>query len=123
MKKKEQIRELRAQHYTYTQIAERVGCTHQYVAAVCGKQSPYRFSVITDNCIYPNLRKWMNDNKVSRSEFVRRMGYELAQGNQQRFSNLLRGKYIPRKTYIDKMIEVTGMPYEVLFEVKTDGCK
>lgn len=119
MGKKDQIRALRKQGLTYRKIAEQFGCSYQYVAQVCGRKCDYRFSTIKDTCIYPNLRKWMNDNRISRAEFVRRMGLMPETCNISRFGNVLLGKHYPRKPYIDLMIKVTGMPYEVLFKGKT----
>jgi hypothetical protein len=63
----------------------------------------------------------MNDNKVTRREFLRRMGLVTHNTNYERFNNILRGEGDPQKHYIDKMLEVTGLTYEVLFEVKQNG--
>ena len=74
------VRWLRDQGMTYQQIGEVCGVSRQRIGQILGKWNPNNFHVITDSCIYPNLRKWMNDNKVSRAEFCRRMGYDAVPG-------------------------------------------
>lgn len=101
---------------TCREIAEKCGVSHQRVQAVVGKYSPAHFQYITERgCIYPNLRTWMNTNKVSRSELVRRMGLEAYPNNIVNLSSVIVGKTSPRKAYIDRMLQATGMTYETLF--------
>ena len=102
---------------TYKEIAIMFGVSRQRVHQVCGKYNPHRFQFITETgCIYPNWRKWMNDNKVSRYELVRRMGLIASQTNYVlTVSGYMNGEYEPKKWFIDKLLEVTGLKYEVLF--------
>jgi hypothetical protein len=58
----------------------------------------------------------MNENKVSRTEFLRRMGFFPYGENHTRFCKYIRGEWQPKKPYIDKMLAVTGLTYETLFE-------
>jgi hypothetical protein len=120
MDKKARARQLREEGLTYQQIGKALGCSKQYIAQILGKQdvSKYRYF---HNCIYPNISKWMNANKVSLAEFVRRMGHQAISGNLATLRDILTGRVQPRKPYIDLMIKVTGMPYEVLFEVSDSG--
>lgn len=113
--KRKQMQMLRDQGLKYREIAEKFGCSTQYVSMVCGKRDPSHFVPIGEECIYPNLRKWMNENKMSRREFIRRMGLTAHANDYERLSKYIRGEYHPRKPYIDKMLEVTGMTYETLF--------
>jgi transcriptional regulator with XRE-family HTH domain len=115
MNKKEEMRAMRSQGMVYREIAEKFGVSRQYVAAVCGGRDPACFRPIGSSCVYENLRNWMNDHKVSRNEFVRRMGLEKHTRNCARFNCIMRGELQPRKDYIDRMLDVTGMPYEKLF--------
>lgn len=115
MSKRKQMQALRAQGLKYKEIGERLGVSAQYVAVVCGKGDQAYYRPVGDECVYPNLRKWMNKNKVSRREFLRRMGLTAHTGNYERLTSYLRGETEPRKAYIDKMLEVTGLTYEELF--------
>ena len=117
MKKADIYRMEREKGLTYRQIAEKYGVTHQAVSQACGRGDPRYHRFITEkNCIYKNLRKWMNENAVSFAELLRRLGLESASGNMARLHTQLRGKVELRKSTIDKLIAVTGMRYEVLFK-------
>ena len=71
------------------------------------------FKEITpDMCIYKNLREWMNIHKINRAELTRRC----CEGTSNEVYRILLGKYSPSKHFIDKLIAVTGLTYEVLFE-------
>lgn len=102
---------------SYREIGEMFGVSFQTVAQVCGKYQPRQFQFVTETgCVYPNLRKWMNENRVSRREVVRRMGLiDTNPGSVSLFGDYMRGKHDPPKRVIDKLLEVTGMTYEVLF--------
>lgn len=121
MADKEQMKAMREQGLKYREIAEACGVSKQYVATVCGKYSPAHFVPIGEECIYPNLRKWMNENKVTRVEFLRRMGYTPHNQNYYQFNRCIWGQKYPRKNYIDKMLQVTGLTYEELFAEVEDG--
>lgn len=103
---------------TYQQIADKYGVSRQTVGQACGKANPKRFQFHgEDKVIYPNLRNWMNDNKVSSLEMLRRMGFEAAPATYTKLRGILRGKFNPRKNWIDGLLSVTEMTYEELFEV------
>lgn len=121
MERKEQMERLRDQGLKYREIAEMFGVSKQYVAKVCGKQNTAHFKPIGGECVYPNLRKWLNENQVTRAEFLRRMGFIVHASNYTRLCKIISGEWPPRKDYIDKMLEVTGLTYETLFEVLPNG--
>lgn len=103
---------------TYKEIAEQFGVTTQTVAMVCCKSDELRFRRWTkERCIYPNVRNWLNDNKVSLNEFIRRTGAVSSSGNTGRYSSYFNGKNYPTKGTIDKMLAVTGLTYEKFWEV------
>jgi transcriptional regulator with XRE-family HTH domain len=108
----------RAKGKTYREIAEQYGVTRQAIADACGKYEEGKFKPWTEErCIYPNLRKWLNENKVSMKEFIRRAGNIPGGNTDSLFRNYFKGKNEPRKGVIDKMLEVTGLTYEQLWEV------
>lgn len=115
--KKQQMMADRDSGMTYQQIADKYGVSKQYVGIVCGKANTKAFQVIKeDGCIYPNLRNWMNKNKVSRGELIRMMGATYAhQTFTMKLSGYMRGESEPKKGYIDNLLRVTGMTYEELF--------
>ena len=121
MNKKDRMKLMRESGMKHREIAEVFGVSKQYVADVCGKCDPAYFVPIGSECIYPNLRKWMNDNKVSRREFMKRMGLTPHTNNNERFCRCLRGEYQPPKPYIDKLLMVTGFTYETLFDGGTNN--
>lgn len=102
---------------TYREIAEKYGCSYQNVAQACGKQRtnyfrPYKESEV----IYPKLRDWLNKNKVSRSEFGRRVGWEWTTRSIPVVSRWFAGTGFPQKETIDRILSVTGLTYEELWE-------
>lgn len=105
---------------TYQQIAEKHGVSKQCVAQVCGKQSPWKFRY-NNTCIYLGLRRWMNENKITVSELVRRMGHVVHTTNHARIRDICLGRTELRKCEIDKLIEITGMTYEELFREEEHG--
>lgn len=109
--------EARDSGLSYTQIAEMFGVSKQRACQVCAKYQPSKFQFISEKgCIYPNWRKWMNNNKVSKLELIRRMGMcDSPSAASNRLRSYMEGKCNPAKSYIDKLLEVTGMTYEVLF--------
>ena len=115
-------RALRDTGLTYKEIAEKMGISHQCVAHMCGKYNPSHFRMFSDAVIYPNLRKWLNENKVSMMEFVRRCGYVPYNGEVSMFTSWMYGRSEPKKRVIDACLKATGMTYEELFyrEVKAD---
>lgn len=115
-------RKARAEGKTYAQIAEEYGVSAQAIAAACGRSNPASFRCWTpERCIYPNLRKWLNDNRVSLSEFIRRMDLEVGGTTTGRFSEYFRGVCYPTKKVIDGMLRVTGLTYEQLWEVENQN--
>jgi transcriptional regulator with XRE-family HTH domain len=108
----------RAKGLTYREIGEKYGVSGQYIAMICGKSDGRNFRAWTEKtCIYPNLRNWLNENKVSLNEFVRRNGVEVAGNTAGRFRAYLNGRTYPPKKTIDRMLKVTGLTYEQLWEV------
>ena len=117
MTKFELYRAERNKGLTYREIAKKYGVSYQCVAQACAKSNPRAFQFHKETeIIYPNLRKWMNDNKISTSELVRRLGFCSYSNSVNMFRSYLKGKNHFRKPTIDKLIEVTGLPYEELFK-------
>ena len=118
MGNKNQILEDRASGMTFKEIGEKHGISRQRVCAICKGSNRKNFQFVYESgCIYPNLRAWMNENKVSRSEFVRRTKFEWCPANITKFAKIMRGEIKDvRKSWIDEMLRITGMSYEMLFD-------
>jgi hypothetical protein len=108
----------------YRDIAAKYGVSYQAVAQVCarnGKGAVARFRPYTaEEVIYPNLRQWLNENKVSRSEFMRRLGKVQSGKERSYISHWFRGHHSPTKKVIDNMLAVTGLTYEQLFATERE---
>jgi transcriptional regulator with XRE-family HTH domain len=116
MTTREKCIELSKRGLAQSEIATIVGVSRQRVAQITGKYTPGHFTKITeDACVYPLWRKWMNDNRVTRTELIRRMGIEYHPTMSSYLSNWMRGKNYPVKENIDKLIMATGLTYEQLF--------
>lgn len=117
MKKYEIYRAERERGMTYREIADKYGVSKQNVAQACGKMRDNWFKPYTsDEVVYPNLLRWLNENRISRSEMLRRMGQAWGVAHQGDLTRWFRGASYPQKRTIDKLIEVTGLSYEELWE-------
>lgn len=123
MKKYAMYRAERENGLTYQQIADKYGVSKQNVQQACGKYQPKRFRYFNEkHCIYVNFRKWLNDNNITCSELIRRIGWEPVYENHKKIRKILCGMAFPRKPLIDKLIEITGLPYEQLFALEETEC-
>lgn len=106
----------REQGYSAMEIANRYGVSHQAVCQACGKWSPGHFKRFSEkSVVFPNLRRWLNDTRMTRAEFIRRLGCVNGGNSNDQLRRLLNGTAQPRKKTIDKMLEITGLTYEEMF--------
>lgn len=101
---------------TYREIADKYGVSFQSVHSTCIRQDgTYRVHIIhKKGCIYPNLRKWLNEDRVRRDAFFKSMkGYPVRE--------YMKGERQPKKNAIDLMLKITGMTYEELFKEEDYG--
>ena len=116
MSKKEQITLLAEQGLTMREIAGQVGVTRQYVSScLCGTGLHDFIRLREEDCIYPNLRKWWNEHRMTLPRFFEAMGMRYHNNSINRLHIYMRGDGNPRKDFIDKLIAATGLPYETLF--------
>lgn len=112
----ERVVALRSTGMTYSQIAEAVGVSRQRVGQICGKSDKTKFHQINPASVkYGGLRDWMNENYFSMAELCRRMYGYYAPSALNCLTNRTTGKVDMRKSDIDKLIEITGLSYEELF--------
>ena len=112
-------REERTKGLSYRQIADKYNTSYQNIAHACGRYQPSQFQYYrTTACIYPHFRRWLNDNKLSRAELLRKMSAAGCGTSQSKLNNILRGEGQPHKAMIDFFIKLTGLTYERLFETE-----
>lgn len=115
----EKIREMRLSGMTYRDIAAQYGISVQRVQQIAGSVSYFR-PVEAKDCIYKGIRDWLNENRYSRTYLVRLMYGDTHAMLHEKVSNVLKGSNCTKKM-IDKLLEVTGLPYEVAFKVEGDN--
>lgn len=119
MKRADMYRAEREKGLTYQAIADKFGVTKQAVQCVCGKNCDAKFRRWdASKCVYPNVRKWLNENRITKAELIRRMGIETEASNYMRIGDYLRGKGYPLKQTIDRLLSATGLTYEQFFETE-----
>ena len=113
----EQKKELRNKGLTYQEIANELGISKQAVAQSLSKYSPRYFRRVSpETCIYKGLRDWMNENKVTMAEFLRKLGLTTNYRNYALYAERLRGRTEFRKKEIDAILVFTGMTFEECFK-------
>jgi transcriptional regulator with XRE-family HTH domain len=106
----------RAEGMTYREIAGKYGVSYQAVAQSLSRHAPSQFRPFdAEGCVYPVLRNWLNENKVSKAELLRRMGRVPCEKSSNTLRSYLRGETYPLKGYIDDLLQATGLTYEELF--------
>lgn len=110
----EEYREARARGESYAEIAKRFGVSRQAVWQALNRKKNNWQDISPVECVYPYLREWLNEKQVTIPDFA-----QMVQGTRQSGSNVrcwLEGTMYPSKKYIDKLLAVTGLTYEKLFE-------
>ena len=116
-KKAELYREELRRGLSCKEIAQKYGISHQAVYAACGSVSTIRFRKYEKkDCIWKGLRYWLNENEVTKRNLLRQMGLEYGHCNLERLNQNLKGRNDLRLSFIRKMIEITGMEFEELFQ-------
>lgn len=92
--------------HTMQEVGEKFGVSRQRIQMLfpavgrCGGR----------NYVYPNITKWMIENRMSGAELAKLVGVSASQ-----VSSWFRGLHDPRKCFIDRILAVTGMTYEEAF--------
>lgn len=109
-----QMIEDRKSGMTLEAIAQKHGVCRTRVSQILGRYHVTNFQPVQD-CPYPNLAKWMNENQISRSELTQRLYGNGSSNNVYRVREYISGRLDPPKRFIDKLLKVAGMSYEVMF--------
>lgn len=114
--KVEDVRRLLLEGYTVKEIAEKLGVSRARIYQITYSRMLNSFREITPEMnIYPNWRKWMNENSISIRLFCELMGLDLSSTNYNNVYGWMRGRCYPTKKNIDRILEATGLTYEQLF--------
>ena len=113
MTREEKIKafEMRLDGYTFEEIGKAFGVSKQAVNQALGVVGTGRKGF---SCIYPNIKRWITDNKMSCKEFSNKVGFS----NHAAYL-WFAGKTVPTKTAVDAILKVTGMTYEEAFATET----
>lgn len=118
---KRQMIEMHEIGRTYRQIGETFGVSRQRVFQMIGGGNNKHFRYINTNmCIFKGIRKYMNDNKISIMEITRLTYGDTNSGYYNRAKGRLNGTLDFTKKHIDKILEITGLAYEVAFELESE---
>lgn len=119
--KKEQAVKLRNEdNLTYKEISDAMGISRQYVALLLKEnvKTPNFKRWADDSTPYPVLNKWMNDNQMSKQQLALKLGYSPNSNSQYIIYRRIKSGRMT-KDEIDKLLEITGLPYDVLFRRET----
>ena len=117
MRKVDLYEDMRADGMTYQEIAKACGCSRQNVSQTLARYRVSRFRAFTkDRCCWDGLREWLNDNRISLQELIRRRyGRNHTGSIADTIRRQLNGERPLKKTDIDFFRELTGLTYEQLF--------
>lgn len=92
------IIQLKEQGLRNKEIATTLGCSYGNVSTVLWRakmSGPKARPITTDDCVYVNLRRWMNDNKICK----RKLNWLVfgTYENAHYIVRLMRGEVDPRK--------------------------
>lgn len=94
----------------YQSLANELGVSRQRIHQICKR--PPRVFVREHQCIYPGLRKALNDGRINITKLA-----VICECSRYQVSHVLEGKTKRiSKNMIDKLIALTGMTYEELFK-------
>ena len=103
---------MRLDGYTLQEIGDKYGVSRERIRQMFA-QVTTESGISRKNYIYPNIADWMVENNVTQSLFRKELGC-----GQATISSYLTGRLSPSFEFINKVLEITKMPYEVAFSKK-----
>ena len=100
---------MRLNGYTLQEIGDKYGLTRERIRKMFASITT-ESGISRKNYIYPNISDWMIDNDVKQSDLSKKLGCA-----QNTISSYLTGKREPTFSFINLILELTKMPYEVAF--------
>lgn len=116
LERRDKMVAMRQEGKTLQQIADEFGVTRQLVYNIVGGSTDraHCYYVTEDQCIYPNIRKYINDRGISVTGFTRMVYGTYSTKMYTTLRRVLLGSNCT-KYIIDKILQTTGLPYEVAF--------
>ena len=117
---KHQMLEMRLNGYSFKYIGERFGVSRQRVQQILsgkgsGKRNATSKQNRLDRYIFPKIAIWMNENNYSLTMLA-----EETHINVTTLSKQMLGHCDPGIKTVRKILEITGLPFEVAFERKAE---
>ena len=100
---------MRLDGYTLQEIGDKYGLTRERIRQMFAAVT-IESGISRKNYIYPNISDWMIGNNVSQFDLCKKLGC-----SQAAISSYLTGKRKPTFSFINLILELTKMPYEVAF--------
>lgn len=118
---KHQMLDMRLDGYSFEDIGERFGVSKQRIQQILsGKDSGKRNATSKQNrldrYIFPKIAIWMNEHDYTLVMMAEEIGV-----SPTTLSGQLLGKNEPPLKTVRKIIEITGMPFEVAFERRVEN--
>ena len=105
---------MRLEGCSLQECADRFGVTREYIRQITPPIGSYaKQRSRYDKCIYPNIAKWLYDNRYSYTRFLKLINVSFVTGY-----GYLTGNVRPTKDFIDVVLLATGMKYEEAFSTK-----
>lgn len=101
------------------EIADHFGCSKQCISDVIFKTSDELCGIrakrkTTCKCVYPNIAKWMEENRASYADIAG------GRSNEQTFRRFLTNRGVSTsKNVVDRILQVTGLTYEEAFATES----
>lgn len=108
-----QMFEMRSKGATLQQIADKFGVSRQYIHSLIPKFNQQTRKPDYSSWLYPAISEYCKFNKLGMIEIENEFGI-----TYQSFRDIMIGKYSPRKTTIDKILNATCMTYEEAFRTR-----
>lgn len=100
---------MRLDGYTLQEIGDKYGLTRERIRQMFAAVTT-ESGISRKNYIYPNISDWMIENNVNQYDLCKKLGCA-----QNTASYYLTGRKNPSFAFINLMLELTKMPYEVAF--------
>lgn len=100
---------MRLDGYTLQEIGDKYGVTKERIRQMFA-QVTTESGISRKNYAYPNIADWMVKNGIKQSDLCKKLGC-----SQNAVSHYLTGRNSPTFAFINLILNLTKMPYEVAF--------